>query len=193
MLGVVGAGTLALILTNKPRAVNDVRIDPDLGKHRGLGAVYGGPDALPIRMPDSQDKRGSYADYLGYPYALTAPSAYANDQYNTMDAPESVEQARDRQDHMAGQQGDGGGPINYGKPPARIPALFKDNNRMWDSVEQQGGILAENQRLHLFHLRPSSPTRGYRSISGSLASIGGGQSTASTARIPAIFVPSSVS
>jgi hypothetical protein len=180
-------GGVALFMFGRPKhEVQDVQIDPDMGKHRGLSPLYAGPDQTPHRLPSRQDPRGGAADYLGYNYAKTQPSAYAKGE-----PAQRVGSWWDkREDDAASIEVS---PIDYGRPPMRIPKLWKDANRFWDGVTSYGGTEVMGQRVHLFHLRPSFPTRGVRSISGSLAPIGGGQSTASRIRIPAVFVPSAIS
>jgi hypothetical protein len=136
-------------------------------------------------MKSKQDVKGGMADYLGYPYGATQPSVYA--------IGEPARSGGSWWDARVDQwQEIPLSPLDYEKPPLRIPKLFKDANRYWDGITSWGGTEVMGQRFHIFHLRPSSPTRGYRSISGSLAPIGGGQSTASRVRIPAIFVPSAI-
>ncbi len=181
--GLVAAGVALFVLGRPKGGAQAWQIDPALGKHRGLAPTYGGPDATPTRMPSHQDPRGGPADYLGYNYARTTPSVYAKGE----PAQKGGAWWDAREDAWAFQEPS---PIDYAKPPLRIPKLWKDGNRFWDGISSWGGTEVTGQRVHLFHLRPSAPTRGYRSISGSLAKIGGGQSTASRIRIPAVFVPS---
>lgn len=187
-VGALAIGGVLLVVLTRPkgRPNDDVQIDPDMGKHRGIAPMYAGPDQLPYRMPSKQDPHGGAADYLGYNYAQTRPSVYAKGE------PAQYKGAwwDAREDAWAHPEV---APLDYQKPPLRIPKLWKDAIRYWDGVTSYGGTDQMGQKVHLFHLRPSTPTRGYRSISGSLAPIGGGQSTASRVRIPAIFVPSVVS
>jgi hypothetical protein len=137
-------------------------------------------------MPSAQDPKGGKADYLGYPYGKSEPSAYAKGEPARRGG-KHWDQAVDRVTHTEVS------PIDYGLPPLRIPRLWKDANRYWDGINSYGGSEVVGQRLHVFHLRPSYPTRGMRSLSGSIAPIGGGTSTASRIRVPAIYVPSVVS
>jgi hypothetical protein len=186
--GLIGAGVLWVLMGTRggrQQGFDDVQIDPALGKHRGLGVILAGIDQLPVRMKSAQDPRGGMADYLSYPYGATEPSRYA------MGEPaQKVGSWWDkREDQWAFVDFS---PIDYGKPPLRIPKTWKDANRYWDGITSYGGTDVVGQKVHLFHLRPSFPTRGARSISGSLAPVGGGMSTASRARIPAVFVPSAV-
>jgi hypothetical protein len=183
--GMVLGGVLLVAMSRKKGGPEDVQIDPAFGKHRSLAPMYAGPDQLPTRMPSNQDHKGGAADYLGYTYAGTAPSTYAKGE------PAQTTGAwwDAREDAWAHPEVS---PIDYEKPPLRIPKLWKDYNRYWDGITSWGGTEVVGQRVHLFHLRPSMPTRGIRSISGVLAPIGGGSSTASNVRIPAIFVPSAV-
>jgi hypothetical protein len=121
-------------------------------------------------MPSRQDPDPA-ADFAGYPYKATTPSRYA-------------------QGYWKGKflNPIGYAPLDYGDAPTRIPKLWKDNIRYWDGTMQRGST-QQNYRIVLFHLRPSMPTRGYRSISGVMA---GGGPTSSRARVPAIFIPSVV-
>lgn len=183
--GLILGGVLLVAMSRPKKPLDDVQIDPALGKHRGLAPMYAGPDQLPARLPSKQDHKGGKADYLGYPYSNTTPSVYAKGE----PAQHGGKWWDAREDAAAHIEV---APIDYGLPPMRIPKLWKDGNRYWDGVTSWGGTEVVGQRFHLFHLRPSIPTRGYRSISGSLAPIGGGQSTASRVRIPAVFVPSAV-
>ncbi len=85
-------------------------------------------------------------------------------------------------------------PVDYGRVPNKIPRLWKDGNRSWAGLSFHGdatvGLITHvNQWLWIPHLRPAMPTRGFRSISGVLQRQG---PTASTARVPAVFVPSQV-
>lgn len=185
--GLALAGVLFVFMSRpKGRPNDDVQIDPDMAQHRGVAPMYAGPDQLPYRLPSKQDVKGGAADYLGYNYAGTTPSVYAKGE-----PAQHIGAWWDaREDAWASPDVS---PIDYEKPPLRIPKLWKDANRYWDGISSWGGTEVVGQRVHLYHLRPSIPTRGYRSISGSLAPIGGGQSTASRVRIPAVFVPSAVS
>lgn len=84
--------------------------------------------------------------------------------------------------------------LDYGSAPTRIPRLWRDGTRSWESLNQRGGSAAGcpahvNHWLWLPHLRPSMPTRGFRSVSGMLAGQG---PTASNVRVPAVFIPSGV-
>jgi hypothetical protein len=184
--GMVLGGVLLVAMSRKKGGPEDIQIDPDFGKHRGLAPMYAGPDQLPYRLPSNQDPKGGAADYLGYTYGGSEPSKYA------LGEPAQITGAwwDAREDNWAPVDVS---PLDYQKPPLRIPKLWKDANRYWDGITSWGGTEVVGQRVHLYHLRPSMPTRGIRSISGSLAPIGGGQSTASNVRIPAIFVPSAVS
>src|SRR5579864_1170829 len=176
-----GAAALFVLgtLTARRKEINDVLIDPALGKHRGLGAVYGGePDQIPLRAPSFQDKKPS-ADYVGYPYSGTQPGTYAKGEPAQMTG-KWWDKGEDRWTEVPLS------PLDYQRPPMRIPKLFKDSNRYWDGITSRSGVEAQGHRVHLFHLRPSYPTRGIRSISGSLAEVGGGFSTASTMRVPAV-------
>ena len=183
--GMVLGGVLLVAMSRRSSLPEDTQIDPQFGAHRGLAFPYAGNDQQPDRMPSAQDQKGGAADYLGYPYAGTAPSTYAKGE------PAQVGGAwwDTREADWASPEVS---PIDYGKPPLRIPKLWKDANRYWDGITSWGGTDVVDQHLHLFHLRPSAPTRGYRSISGVLAPLGGGSSTASNVRIPAVFVPSAV-
>jgi hypothetical protein len=181
-----GAVGLVLLGTmTRRKVVNDVQIDPDLGKHRGLGAVYGEPDQVPLRAPSFQDHNPA-SDFVGYNYRGTEPGTYAKGE-PAQKTGKWWDKGEDRWTEIPLS------PLDYKNPPMRIPKLFKDANRYWDGLTTRSGVEAQGHRVHLFHLRPSYPTRGIRSISGSLSEIGGGMSTASTARIPAVFVPSVVS
>jgi hypothetical protein len=183
----LGIGAFLLGAFTRPKEVNDVQIDPGLGKHRGLAPTYGSaPENVPTRMPSAQDPKGGPADYLGYNYAKTTPSRYAMGE----PAQHLGRYWDKREDAWAHPEV---APLDYQLPPLRIPKTWKDAIRYWDSIQSQGGTEVVGQSVHLFHLRPGYPTRGYRSISGSIASVGGGMSTASRTRIPAVFVPSAVS
>jgi hypothetical protein len=185
--GLIAAG-VALVVLARPKTgalPEDVQIDPAFGKHRGLAPMYEGLDQVPTRMPSKQDPRGGTPDYLGYNYGATLPSVYAKGE----PAQKGGAWWDERVDNAAHIEVS---PIDYGKAPLRIPKLWKDAIRYWDGLVSWGGTDVVNQRMFLFHLRPSYPTRGARSISGSLAPIGGGQSTASKIRIPAVFVPSAI-
>lgn len=179
-----GVGLFVLGALTRPKEPEDWQINPDLGKHRGLGPTYGS-DQQPTRLPSKQDPQGGVADYRGYTYNRSMPSTYAKGE----PAQHLGKMYDKREDNWAFVPPS---PIDYGAPPVRIPKLWKDGIRYWDGITSHGGVDAVGQRVHLFHLRPSYPTRGYRSVSGSLASTGGGMSTASRVRIPAIFVPSAV-
>jgi hypothetical protein len=184
--GMVAAGVVFVLLSRpKVRQPEDVQIDPALGKHRGLAPMYAGPDQISTRMPSKQDPKGGPADYLGYTYGGTTPSVYAKGE-PAQKGGNWWDLVEDNAAHIEVS------PIDYGRAPLRIPKLWKDATRYWDGITSYGATEVVGQRVHLFHLRPSFPTRGVRSISGSLAPIGGGQSTASRIRIPAIFVPSAV-
>lgn len=183
--GLVAGGVLFFVMGRPRREINDVQIDPAFGKHRGLAPMYAGMDQLPTRLGSPQDPKGGKADYLGYNYAKTMPSVYAKGE----PAQVGGKWWDAREDAWAFIKPS---PLDYQVPPLRIPKLFKSANRFWDGITSYGGTEVVAQRLHLFHLRPAYPTRGARSISGSLAPIGSGQSTASRVRIPAIFVPSQV-
>jgi hypothetical protein len=186
--GLVAGGVLLFLVggKNARKEINETQIDPNMAAHRGLAPTYGGADATPTRMSSAQDPRGGAADYYGYNYRKTTPSVYAKGE----PAQRGGTWYDKREDAWAVVAPS---PIDYGAPPLRIPKLFKDATRYWDSIGSHGGTEVMGQRFHLFHLRPSAPTRGYRSISGSLGGIGGGMSTASRVRIPAIFVPSVIS
>lgn len=148
--------------------------DPDMGRHRGIPYQPrpGAGTGAPLRAPSAQDPHPE-RDYEGYPYGRTQPALYA----------QGYPKGRGMQ-----LGGDATSPLNYGEAPRRIPKLWKDGTRYWDGVMQHGST-QQNYRVFLFHLRPSMPTRGYRSVSGVLYN---GGPTASRARIPAIFVPSAV-
>jgi hypothetical protein len=185
--GLVASG-VALFILCRPKGgalPEDVQIDPSMGKHRGLAPMYAGMDQLATRQPSKQDPRGGPADYLGYNYGATTPSVYAKGE-PAQKAGAWWDLVEDNAAHIEVS------PIDYGRAPLRIPKLWKDATRYWDGLTSYGGTEVVGQRVHLFHLRPSYPTRGVRSISGSLAPIGGGMSTASRVRIPAVFVPSAV-
>ena len=169
--GVVVAALVVMRPKGQHETAVDQQIDPQWGVHRGVSASYP-PDVPSVRMPSAQDKRGGFGDYAKYPYG-SRPSSYA-------------------QGHWVGPGPGpiGYAPLDYGHVPVRIPKLWKDNVRYWDSLNARAGVGTHYERLHLLHLRPSYPTRGYRSISGVLYN---GGPTASRARIPAIFVPSAVS
>jgi hypothetical protein len=189
--GIVAAGVLLFILgsrqkTGKIQEVDDWQIDPDMGKHRGIAYVSNGTDQIPTRMHSAQDPKGGAADYLGYNYDKSLPSLYAKGE-PAVHAGKWWDKREDDWTEIPLS------PLDYGPAPGRIPKLFKDANRYWDGITSYGGTEVVAQRMHLFHFRPSAPTRGYRSISGSFSTIGGGQSTGSRIRIPAIFVPSVVS
>lgn len=179
-----GAGLVGLAMLNRPKGSEDVQIDPDMGTHRGLAPTYGYA-VMETRLPSQQDPKGGMADYLGYPYDSTTPSRYAKGE-PAQHIGSFYDKREDNWNFVPPA------PIDYGAPPLRIPRLWKDANRFWDGINSQGGTDMVAQKIHLFHLRPSAPTRGYRSVSGMLAPVGGGMSTASRARIPAIFVPSVV-
>lgn len=151
------------------------RIDPQHGgTHRQQPIPGTGSQAPFWRLPTAQDPGGAVAD-KPYPHGGAArhPSAYAQGHWRGGVAAWPV----------------GYSPLDYGEVPVRAPKLWKDAISHWDGMRQRG-FTQQNYRLQLLHLRPSYPTRGHRSISGVLA---GGGPTASIARIPAIFVPSSVS
>lgn len=183
--GVVAAGLAWLLWDGRRREILDQRIAPDQFLHRQVPAVYNGNDQVSKRMPSRQDPMGGMADYGGYPYHGSQPSAYAKGE-PAQGKGGWWDKGEDRWNEVLVS------PIDYQQPPLRIPRLWRDGNRYWDGLVSHGGTEQTGQRVHLFHLRPSSPTRGYRSISGSLSSIGGGQSTASRVRIPSLFVPSNV-
>jgi hypothetical protein len=166
--GVVGALAVGAIAMAQ-RSRNDpvaTRIDPQGdGVHRQSRP----PWAIDWteRLPSNQER--SIRD-AGYPHTGdAAPSAYA-------------------QMHPVGP---GMGPIgygmlDYGDAPIRVPRLYKDAIRFWDGLCQRGST-QQNYRMQMAHLRPSQPTRGYRSVSGVLAGQG---PTNSRSWIPAIFTPS---
>jgi hypothetical protein len=184
----LGIGAVALVFLGVfkgKKQVFDSQIGPDFGIHRGLPAMYGGPDQISIRHKSIQSPN-PMDDYGPYPYKASEPSAVAKGE-PAQNTGSWWDKAEDRWASPLIS------PIDYGKPPLRIPKLWRDSNRYWDGITSYGGTDVVGQKVHLFHLRPSYPTRGIRSISGSLSEIGGGQSTASTMRIPAIFVPSVVS
>lgn len=188
LLFLVGRQNAPLFLVGRQNAKKEVeewQIDSNMGAHRGLAPTYG-VKPTPTRMASAQDKHGGAADYLGYNYKGTTPSVYAKGE----PAQGGGKWYDKREDAWAFIEQS---PIDYQKPPLRIPKLWKDANRFWDGINSHGGTEVIAQRFHLFHLRPSMPTRGYRSISGVFNPIGGGMSTASRARIPAIFVPSVIS
>lgn len=183
----MGIGAAVLVFGGVARGrktVYDSQIGPDFGIHRGKPAMYAGPDQVSIRHSSMQEPK--VTDYFPYPYEATTPSAFAKGE-PAQTTGKWWDMAEDRWAHPEVS------PIDYGRPPLRIPKLFRDSNRYWDGITSYGGTDVVGQKVHLFHLRPSYPTRGIRSISGSLSSIGGGMSTASTMRIPAVFVPSVVS
>ena len=161
---------------DKPRwaQMREVRIDPQFGVHR--------PSMLPTapsfgpfaRLGTSQNPAGASKDSDGPPYPRgdREPARYAQG------FPVG---------HAMGPVGYS--PIDYGPAPQRAPKLFKDANSAWDGIGQHG-YTQWNYRAQIMHLRPAQPTRGYRSVSGVLSGQG---PTASRIRVPAIFVPSSVS
>jgi hypothetical protein len=177
LAALVGVGG-AVVLLGRPRGatsqgadLSDPRIDPDIGRHRGLPVLRGRSSAEGVRLPSSQEPR--IRDKRGYPYSGDSqPSLYATGYWKGY-----------------GSGPIGYSPIDYGPTPIRIPRLWHDGIRYWDGIAQRG-YTQQNYRLFLFHLRPSAPTRGYRSISGVLAN---GGPTSSRRRIPAIFVPTAVS
>lgn len=181
----LGIGVFVLGAAFRPREPQAVQIDPALGKHRGIAPMYEGTDQVPTRMSSAQDPKGGKADYLGYTYGKTKPSSYAWGE-PAQHLGKFYDKREDNTSHIPVS------PIDYGAPPVRIPRPWKDGIRFWDGLTSYGGVDAVGHRVHLFHLRPAYPTRGVRSISGSLAKVGGGMSTASRVRIPAIFVPSAV-
>ncbi len=78
-------------------------------------------------------------------------------------------------------------------PPARVPQLIKSTVREWAGLLQHGMTQTQYQmfmRHESFWFKQQYPTRGAKSISGSLFNQG---STASRIRIPAVFVPRSIS
>lgn len=176
LVGLVAVGG-AVVFLGRPRGamagvpdISDSRLDPDIGRHRGLPVLRGRSSAEGVRGTSSQEPR--IRDKDGYPYkGDDQPSAIATGYW----------------------KGYGTGPIgysqlDYGPTPIRIPRLWRDGIRYWDGIAQRG-YTQQNYRLFLFHLRPSAPTRGYRSVSGVLA----GGPTSSRRRIPAVFVPTAVS
>lgn len=183
--GVVAGVLVILLLNNRRPSIVDSRIDPQEDLHRQIPAIYAGTDQVSTRNPSRQDPLGGMADFGGYPFRGSMPSSFAKG-----------EPAQVKGDHWDKGEDRWGfvppSPIDYGRPPLRIPRLWRDHTRYWDGLTSYGGTEVVGQRVHLFHFRPSPPTRGNRSISGSLASIGGGQSTASRIRIPSIFVPSNL-
>lgn len=172
--GLLGLG--ALFVGTKILGRGDVanwQGDPDLGRHRGLPyqSSPGQGTGAPLRAASAQDPKPA-ADFDGYPYrGDMTPGKYA-------------------QGFPGGRAMNpiGYSPLDYGRAPQRIPRLWKDYTRYWDGVMQHG-FSQQNYRVFLFHLRPSMPTRGFRSVSGVLYN---GGPTASRVRIPAVFVPSAV-
>jgi hypothetical protein len=187
LLAILGGGAAIFVLGGlfKVRPLKAPQIDPQLSSHRGIAPMYEGTDQVPTRMRSNQDPKGGTADYLGYPYGKSRPAVYAKGE-PAQHHGGFYDKREDAAAHIEVS------PIDYGAPPVRIPKLWKDGIRYWDGITSHGGVNAVGQSVHLFHLRPSFPTRGYRSVSGSLAKIGGGMSTASRVRVPAIFVPSAV-
>lgn len=175
-LGLVGAGIIFVGSRGKKLHdipnVSDPRIDPDLGRHRGRPAMYrpNSGTGAQVRLGSAQEPHPN--DSADYPYnGDKAPSLLATGYWKGY-----------------GDGPVGYSPIDYGPIPKRIPRLWRDGNRYWDGVQTRG-YTQQNYRLFLFHLRPSMPTRGYRSISGVLYN---GGPTSSRRRIPAVYVPTSV-
>ncbi len=84
----------------------------------------------------------------------------------------------------------GPGSLNESPAPTRIPRLWNDGLNAAAGLNQYG-FTQQNYRAFLKHPwlgRVPFPTRGIRAVSGVRAQM----STASTVRIPAIFVPSAV-
>lgn len=166
----------------------DWRLDPQEFGHRQTpvpGSNMAGPF---MRHPTLQD-RSQPGDDGQYPLPPRAryPSAYDEGYY----AGELQQDYRGASyyDGIVNAEG-----LDQGPPPQRIPREWHDKLQNWEGLRTHGagtvGLVAHtNHWVHLYHPRPAYPTRGLRSVSGVLASQG---PTASRARIPAVFVPSSV-
>lgn len=177
LIGAGALGALVMLHGNRHRLnvgagiAADRRIDPQFGAHRGLGASDSeGPS---WRYPTSQDPAGGLADWTEYPHSRSARH------------PSSPSEHRWAGKAMAPV---GYSPLDYGETPGRIIGLWKDKLRDWEGFRARGATQQE-YHLHLFHLRPSYPTRGIRSAG--FGTIGAIQS-ADQVRIPAVFVPSAV-
>lgn len=139
--------------------------DPQAGEHRTV--PY--PTAYPIeRAPTSQDPQGGAGDHR-YPFPSRAPLA------NAQGFPTG------RSSQPVGYDG-----LDHGPIPQRIPRLWRDGLNAWDGLRQWAGT-QQFYRAQLRHLRPSYPTRGYRSISGVMAPTSMGSTRI---RVPAVFIRS---
>lgn len=174
LLGVAAAGAATVLMLrpkNDPNQIVNAQSSPGMGRHRGIGYTQWAGEQGTLRAASAQDPK-PFADLDGYPYnGDRGAGSYAQAYWEGYGDP--------RTDTS---------PINYGKAPRRIPKLWKDGIRYWDGVRQHGSK-QQNSSAFFFHLRPSMPTRGFRSVSGILYN---GGPTASRARIPAVYVPSQV-
>jgi hypothetical protein len=155
----------------------DRRIDPQYG-------VHGRQEHIPGKQDVTAD--------------MTVLNSYNLPGRGAMGDPESLSRAG-KPSLLAGGQTGGIGmqdttrssqAINESPAPTRIPRVWNDGLNAAAGLNQYG-FTQQNYRLFIKHPwlgRVPFPTRGIRSISGVTAQM----STASTVRIPAIFVPSAV-
>jgi hypothetical protein len=107
--------------------------------------MYGGADQIPNRGKSKQDVKGGAADYLAYPYGATTPSAYAKGE-PAQHTGSWWDKGEDRWNEIPLS------PLDYQRPPMRIPKLWKDANRYWDGITSWGGVDSVGQKVHLFHI-----------------------------------------
>ena len=163
------------------REFRDWHQDPQEGVHR-QSRVPGGTEAGPfMRHPQAQDP-SRYEDEGRYPRPRRSRYPQAMDEGYP---------AGFVTDTLVGR---GQEAYNQETVPQRIPRLWEDKLSHWEGLRTHGagtvGLVAHNNHwFYAHHPVPRYPTRGIRGISGVLAPDG---PTASRARIPAVFVPSSV-
>lgn len=164
----------------------DRRIDPQYSNQGHGASVHGRQQYIPGKQDGSAD-----------PIVLNV-FEYAASMQGDRKVPEYLTRHGDPS-RLAGGQQSGVGmqntdrsslALNESPAPTRIPRLFNDGLNAAAGLMQYG-FTQVNYRLFIKHPwigRVGFPTRGIRGVSGVRSQL----STASTVRIPAVYVPSSV-
>jgi hypothetical protein len=167
----------------------DRRIDPQYSNQGHGKSVHGRQQ----HVPGKQDQSADPINLNEYDYASRLVGG-AGDR----GTPEYISRHGDPS-RLAGGQTEGVGMqdttrssqgLNESPAPTRIPRFWNDGLNAGAGLSQYG-FTQQNYRIFIKHPwlgRSGFPTRGIRAVSGVTAQM----STASTVRIPAIYVPSAV-
>jgi hypothetical protein len=163
----------------------DRRIDPQYSNQGHGKSVHGRQQYIPGKQDGSADMINLNTWSLPGRGAMKDPESMAREQKDPSRLATGQARGVGMQDTTRSSQA-----INESPAPTRIPRFWNDGLNASAGLNQYA-FTQQNYRLFIKHPwlgRVGFPTRGIRAISGIRAQM----STASTVRIPAIFVPSAV-